>query len=299
MTRKTRQDDGTVSAPDALPVAAMESVFALWDELERFPVDKSDDALGHLAKRLRGLLRADNIKWLGVIRVLRGSTARRDDLLGWRIRSTYELFEDPPNYRKLTACWFRRDNQMDPGFLYGHATLAMVKGLGKFQSHRMRDGWIPFEEFQSSKHYRIHYTDLNITDRIWLSVPLNADSESMFLVDRHGDSPHFTKTEEILAATILRGIRRFHCRLFLERGLFIGEHELSPVSRRILQKLLTGMSEKEIAQALNQTPATTHKYIKTIYHRFGVNGRAELMALWLGPQAAPADGHSVSHPELS
>lgn len=279
---KIRQT-GAETASGTLPSETMESVFGLWDELESFPVDRGDDALSHLADRLRILLRADNIKWLGVIRVLRGIAAKRDDLSGWRIRSSYDLFPDPPHYRKLTACWFRRDNRMDPGFLYGHATLEMIKGMGKFQSHRMRDGWIPFEEFQNSKHYRIHYTDLNISDRIWLSVPLNADSESVFLIDRHGDSPHFTRGEEILAATILRGIRRFHCRLFLERGLFIGEHELSPVSRRILQKLLTGMSEKEIAQALNQTPATTHKYIKTIYHRFGVNGRPGLMALWLGP----------------
>ena len=28
--------------------------------------------------------------------------------------------------------------------------------------------------------------------------------------------------------------------------------------------------------------STTHKYIKAIYEKFGVNGRAALMALWLG-----------------
>jgi DNA-binding CsgD family transcriptional regulator len=54
------------------------------------------------------------------------------------------------------------------------------------------------------------------------------------------------------------------------------------MGRRIVGKLLTGLSEKEIAASLNQSVSTTHKHITTIYARFGVNGRAALMALWLG-----------------
>jgi DNA-binding NarL/FixJ family response regulator len=84
-----------------------------------------------------------------------------------------------------------------------------------------------------------------------------------------------------LAATILRGIRGFHRRLFMERALLIGDKPLNPVTRRVLQKLLTGISEKEIAESLGQTVPTTHKYVKTIYERFGVNARAALMSLCL------------------
>jgi len=268
----------------APPSEAMEEVYALWDELDRYPAEETDGALRHLASGLKSLTKAGNIKWIASVRVLRGRQAERDDLKGWRIRASYDLVTEPPHYHKTTSWWFRRDNKANDEVFIGHATRAMVAGMGleKFQSHRMRDGWIPYREFSQTEHYRIFYTELGITDRIWLSVPVNADAESTFLVDRHGDSPRFSKDDEMLAGTVLRGIRGFHRRLFLDRGLLIGEHEISPVSRRIVQKLLTGMSEKEIAAAINQTPGTTHKYIKSIYSRFGVNGRAGLMALWLG-----------------
>lgn len=116
---------------------------------------------------------------------------------------------------------------------------------------------------------------------IWISFPLNADAESVFMIDRMGPAPHFTLAEVKLSATIHRGIRGFHRRLFMDRALLIGGKPLSPVARRVLQKLLTGMSEKEIAESLGQSASTTHKYVKTIYARFGVNARAALMSLWL------------------
>ncbi len=260
----------------------METVYALWDELEQFPAGNTEDALKHLALTMKSLLKADNVKWLGAARVIRGAKARKDSLLGWRLRASYDLVPETEEYRKFIAWWFRQDNHLKEDFLIGLATHALIAGSGKFQVHRMRDGWIPFREFSQSEHYKLHYTQLGITDRIWVSFPLNTDTESVFLIDRVGASRHFSNRDAAIAAIILRGIKGFHRRLFLSRGLIIGEAPLSPVSQRIVQKLLTGMSEKEIALAMNQSQATTHKYIKTIYERFGVNGRAALMSLWLG-----------------
>lgn len=267
--------------PSVKSGATMEVVYGLWDELDQFPADASDQALAHLAQSLRILLRADNVKWIGAVRVLPGSLAKRDILKGWRLQGSYDLVPDPEEYRKLLQCMFQK-NPPGPDFQIGLATHAIIANMGTFQVHRMRDGWIPFREFSRSEHYQVHYTSLGITARMWISFPLNANAESIFLLDRWGAQPHFSKHNATLAGTILRGIRGFHRRLFLDRGLFIGEKPLSPTFRRIVQKLLTGLSEKEIALSMNQGPTTTHKYVKTIYERFGVHGRAELMALWLG-----------------
>lgn len=81
--------------------------------------------------------------------------------------------------------------------------------LGKFQAHRTRDGWIRYGEFAATEHYEIHYTGLGITDRIWISLPLHADAESFFMLDRMGESSNFSLREEKLAATIVCGIRSF------------------------------------------------------------------------------------------
>lgn len=261
--------------------AAMEAVYALWDDLDQFSPDRSDGALEHLCHRLKDLLKADNVKWVAAVRMLKDETFETDTMRGWRLRAKYDLVPDGEAYEKLIRVMFARQDPAASNFDVGHATAGIIQRMGKFQAHRMRDGWIPFAEFAASQHYKIHYTELGITDRIWTSFPLNADSESVFMLDRMGAAPQFSLAEVKLAATILRGIRSIHRRLFLDRALLIGDKPLNPVARRVLQKLLTGMAEKEIAASLGQSATTTHKYVKTIYERFGVNGRAALMSLWL------------------
>ena len=84
------------------------------------------------------------------------------------------------------------------------------------------------------------------------------------------------------ATTTLDGGQQLKIQTVLNAGLLIADTPLSPTTRRIVHKLLTGMTEKEIAAAMHQTVPTTHKYVTTIYERFGVKSRAHLMALWLG-----------------
>src|SRR5688572_19751070 len=57
---------------------------------------------------------------------------------------------------------------------------------------------------------------------------------------------------------------------------------LAPRQRQVLYRLKTGRPEKEIAAELGLSVHTAHGYVTAVYRRFGVNSRAELMALWLG-----------------
>ncbi len=268
--------------PDSIPPSLRDSVYNLKDEVEAFPAEKADEALAHLAKGIAKLLDADNVQWLAAVRVHRGVDVKKDPLLGWRLRASYHLVPDPEEYQKLIAWWFQRNNEIEPDFHIGLATHANIAGAGKFRVFRMRDGWIPFARFRKTEHFRLHYTELGITDRMWVSLPLNVDTESILLIDRKSPKSNFTKRDAALAGDISRGLRSFQRLLFITRGLHIGETPLSPTSRRVLKKLLTGMTEKQIALALDQPTSTTHKYVQSIYERFGVNGRASLMALCLG-----------------
>jgi DNA-binding CsgD family transcriptional regulator len=57
-----------------------------------------------------------------------------------------------------------------------------------------------------------------------------------------------------------------------------------PLSRRereTLELLLTGNAEKQIAAALSISKHTVHVYVKSLYKRFGVNSRPELLAKWV------------------
>jgi DNA-binding CsgD family transcriptional regulator len=61
-----------------------------------------------------------------------------------------------------------------------------------------------------------------------------------------------------------------------------GLHDLSPRLRQTLEALLAGYGEKQVAAHLGISRATVHEYIGDLYNRFGVEGRAPLMAYFLG-----------------
>jgi DNA-binding CsgD family transcriptional regulator len=85
----------------------------------------------------------------------------------------------------------------------------------------------------------------------------------------------------------VRMLRLFHA----EVGLLIGPSlatasepsasELAPRARQVLDCLLEGDSEKQVARRLGISGETVHHYTKIIYRHFRVQTRAELIARWL------------------
>jgi DNA-binding CsgD family transcriptional regulator len=57
--------------------------------------------------------------------------------------------------------------------------------------------------------------------------------------------------------------------------------QLSEAQRRVLDLLLRGQSEKEVAIQLNISPHTVHNHVKAIYQKMAVNSRSELLALFV------------------
>jgi DNA-binding CsgD family transcriptional regulator len=60
-----------------------------------------------------------------------------------------------------------------------------------------------------------------------------------------------------------------------------GGEPLSPRERQTLELLLTGHAEKQIANRLSISRHTVHVYVKSLYKRFEVNSRGELLARWV------------------
>jgi DNA-binding CsgD family transcriptional regulator len=67
----------------------------------------------------------------------------------------------------------------------------------------------------------------------------------------------------------------------LEGKRFTGGPPLSRRERQTLELLLTGNAEKQIAARLSISRHTVHVYVKSLYKRFGVNSRPELLAKWV------------------
>ena len=65
---------------------------------------------------------------------------------------------------------------------------------------------------------------------------------------------------------------------------------LSETQVRVLRRLLTGKSEKEIAAELYVSPHTVHSHVQAIYRELSVKSRAELMSLFIDRAVIDPEG---------
>lgn len=263
--------------------SSTEAVHSLWDAMAGFPAAQTEAALLHLMKTLTGWLHADNAVWVGSVRIASGAAARRDPQHGWRGRAVRHLHAPPAVQAASRQAVKGQD--IDPGM----TTRAVTAHAGTFRHFRLRDGFIDFKAFQRTTHYRALYEAVGITDRLWVMCPVTRDAEACYLLDIYRSRRRFPAKDALLAAQALRGLKWFHQRALLSYGLLAADSALSPVQRKLLAALLTERSEKEIAADLDLTPGTTHQYVVELCRKFGVSGRAGLMATWLGRPPPPTD----------
>lgn len=254
-----------------LPDDPDETIARLCDELADFDASRTADAQRHLMATLSQLLNAKNVAWVGAVRA---SLVPEDLLLGWRIGHFEYLHNDPVNLeavKELKRLWEKRE--VDSLALY------QIRETGRFHAFSLRKAMAA--EWFEQDYYRLLYAGRGIHDAITVMFPVNEDAQSVFVIHGGLTRAAFGDAEIALAARALRGIKWFHRQLMLSHGLLAASTPLSPAERKVLQLLLTGASEKEIAQQLGLAVSTAHQYVTSIYRKFGVNGRAGLMSLWL------------------
>lgn len=250
-----------------------EQTHALWDKLADFEASQADEALRHLMAELCNLAGAQNAVWIGAVRL--AGNFPGDPVKGWRPRTVCYLHDTPPLHDTVRE----QTEKLETGDV-DETTLRNVAGSGTFRVNRLVDLVSP--EWFESDYYRDYYLGVGITDTIWAGIPINEDAESYFGIKRHTGHPPFSQEDRETIAYALRGLKWFLRQQMLSHGLLVANAPLTPVERQVLQSLLSGQSEKEIAAARGQSHHTTHGYVTTIYRKYGVNNRATLMALWLG-----------------
>lgn len=288
--------------PKSSPALTVDAAtFALWDDLAAFTAGATDAQLRHTQRWLARALNADNVIWIGAVRVLRGARAKSDPFFGWRLRGRTVLRPEPAAYReqyrhyyasdhygRLTRGYYERSHRDEVRLAHaGMSGTASLAGAGRFRAHRLRDAdFLDFAAFKRTEHYRLYYRGPGIVDRVTVGFPVHADAESFFLIDRYRTRANgargrpFAVRDVGIAAGALRGMRSLHRQLMMSHGLLAGDKLLSPVERQILFGLLRGRSERDIAAELGSKPATVHKYVGDLYARFRVSSRTELMAIW-------------------
>jgi DNA-binding CsgD family transcriptional regulator len=248
----------------------------LWDELADFDASRSDETLSHLMGGLCALAGACNITWMGAVRL--DASFVNDPAKGWRPGALSFLHSALP----LDTAVREQTEKLEQGNV-DENIIRNLDGAGSFRANRLRD--LVGQEWFDSFYYRAYYRGVGHDDAVWVAFPVNKDAESWFGIFRGPDQPSFTESERDRIAYALRGLKWFHRQLMLSHGLLAAKNPLTPAERQVLHLLLTGLSEKLIAEQLGRSYHTTHDWISSIYRKFGVNNRATLMALWLGRTA--------------
>lgn len=245
----------------------------LWDDMADFDATNSDAALEHLLEFLCSFLAAQNVSWLISIRL--SDIAPDDPILGWRPRSFGFLRPDS----KLLST----GEKAVRGCKFGEVDASTIRNgalAGRWRANRLVDLVEP--SWFESEFYRLHYLACNRADAIWVGCPINADTELFFGIFRSPDHPRFSEEERDMAGAALRGLKWFYRNFLLSHGFRIANAPLTTTERKVLQGLLAGQTEKQIARHHGQSPHTTHDHVKAIYRKFGITNRATLLALWLG-----------------
>lgn len=250
-----------------------ERIHLLWDDLADFDAAQVDHALKFLMQGLCNLVGGQNADWIGAVRL---ADALPDDPAdGWR--PVMVRFLHPSE--KLLSAVKEQSRRLDRQ-LINEAAASIIARFGRFRAYRLCDA-VPQGWFESD-FYRTYYRDCDREDAIYVAFPVNTDAESYFGVFRAVGESRFGAQERDVLAYALRGIKWFHRQLLLSHGLLVAGTPLTEVERRVLQGLLTGQTEKQIASDLGRSYHTTHEYVTAIYRKFAVNNRPALMALWLG-----------------
>jgi len=251
-------------------------IFAIWDRLADFDAARTEKALLFLLQALKELVDADDVVWVGTVRMAYGEEAERDHQRGWRGSVVVHL--EWTDLKRQVVAAAMKAQEIDSGV---PSFIELAKLAGNFRTLVLRE-LHDMATFTRTEHYRTCFVPFAITDRMWCVFPVNEDCEVAFILDRFGARPHFSPRDRQLVATMLRGLRWFHRQTMLSHGVMLGDERLSPRERSLCACLLGNQTEKEIADSLGLTFFTTRTYIKALYKKFGVKGRAGLMALWLG-----------------
>lgn len=273
----------TASASIDVAEGIDDSILRIWDELSDSAASDAKRAVGGLMEALCALSGASNATWAGAVRV--GQKGGSDPLEGWRVAAMQTLVPLPPapaqappeddperRFRKILKKWERRE--IDESFLLP------LRGVGTFRTYGFRRD-LPAAWFDSP-FYRTHWEAMGTRDAVFVAFPLNRDCESHF--GFYGE-PSFPADAIARLAIALRAVKWFHRRVLLSHGLLVASSPLTPTEREVLNRLLAGDAEKEIALHRGIAASTVHQHVLGIYRKFGVGSRAELMALWLNQPA--------------
>jgi DNA-binding CsgD family transcriptional regulator len=161
----------------------------------------------------------------------------------------------------------------------GDPTAPFIRRCGDTSFTALRQQMVESRAWYASKHVQELRRSVGVDSFIVSSCVVPGYGAHVFGIHRAwGDKP-FRERDRVVVQLLHRELAR----LWSRSGVF--GWPSTPVRlplrlRQVLGHLCSGMTEKEIAAAMDLSQHTVHEYIKELYRRIGVRGRSELTA-WL------------------
>ena len=242
-------------------------MIALSGELAELSAVSLSDARRHLLDRIPALVGESAIWWS--ISANQGS-----DLA---VVASHVHGVDEEVVRRWQAEWLAvhsyRDHPMwEPA--YGTRAAKTVR----------REEVVSDRDWAMSPHIQEWSLAIGLDDTIVSVAPLRADMFAALVITRPRGQRRYTKRESEIIALLQTSIAWMNRAAYAEltkSPLERLRRSLSERYARVLDELLAGGSEKEIAAELGLSVRTVHKYVEHVYRVFSVSSRGELMALWI------------------
>jgi DNA-binding CsgD family transcriptional regulator len=112
-------------------------------------------------------------------------------------------------------------------------------------------------------------------------APITDEVELMLVLYRRRGEQPFGEVQRRRMQMVMAALTGFGRRLALAQGLIYARRPLTRRERETLHHLLVGRLEKQVAAAMGLSERTLHHHVSALFQKFGVQSRAELMALFL------------------
>ena len=150
---------------------------------------------------------------------------------------------------------------------------------------RQLDGVVEKRLWEKSRHYNEYIRPCGLDDRITSSLRLgtgeNAPLQTIVLHRDAGDGK-FAPDARYLVHLLHHELANRLGKRVVPPNSHLDTSSLPPRIAQVLEGLLGGKMEKQIAADLGLSPHTVNRHVQRLYRHFGVNTRAKLIALLHG-----------------
>lgn len=160
--------------------------------------------------------------------------------------------------------------------------LSFYRDLNHSVRTRALDEVVRGRSWKNSRHYNEYIRACRLEDRITSSLRLDAEPEKpiqTLVFHRDAADGSFSRSNRYLVKLLHHELAALMQKKLVlpQSSLDIGN--LPPRMAQVLEHLLLGYSEKQIARVLGLSPHTINRHVQRIYRHFNVSNKSQLAAL--------------------